>query len=341
MDESKDWTTSTAKRARRKSKKDEDEEDEDYVDEPSPVYLEEEAVAAVMSTLLKSKEKWVVSKLIQRIQVNESPGVQRKVMRMHGYQILGTVLLDWKDDRIIVKMVLEILLKWPRLTKNKISSSSIEATVRTLGENENEFIKSLSTQLLSEWNALEMAYRIPRGPKTLKPETSPDKPEHSVETPKEAAQNNLPHRSVNALHRPDTQQSPSNFRLSNRNVATQSTELLEIQRQEELRRQQRQAGPKTNLIQIIEAANKEVAEREAQRKAEEEKLRAEEEKLEEEEKLKRKQRKLEKVKEKKKKTEDHQHQHKRQKTEGDHHRSSSQNEGKLSFAVSSDTVFND
>ena len=340
MDESKDWTTSTAKRARRKSKKDENDEDEDYVDEPSPVFLEEEAVPAVMSTLLKSKEKWVVSKLIQRIQVNESPGVQRKVMRMHGYQILGTVLLDWKDDRIIVKMVLEILLKWPRLTKNKISSSSIEATVRTLGENENEFIKSLSTQLLSEWNVLEMAYRIPRGPKAPKPATSPEKPEHSVETPKEAAQNNVPHRSVNALHRPDTQQSPSTFRSANRNVTTQSAELLEIQRQEDLRRHQRQAGPKMNLIQIIEAANKEVAEREAQRKAEEEKLRAEEEKLEEEEKLKRKQRKQEKVKEKEK-SKDHRHQHKRQKTEGDHHRSSSQNEGKLSFAVSSDSVFND
>ena len=326
LDETKDWTRSTAQRARRKSRKDDDEDDDDYVDEPSQVFLEEEAVPAVMSTLLKSKEKWVVSKLIQRIQVNEAPGVQRKVMRMHGYQILGAVLLDWKDDRIIAKMVLEILLKWPRLTKNKISSSSIETTVRTLREHENESIKSLSVKLLAEWETLEMAYRIPRGPKALKPE-SPEKAEPAQDTPKDATQTQP--RSVNALHRPDAQPSPNAFRQSNRNSSSNAgaAAALELQRQEEMRRQQRQAGPKVDLMQIIEAANKEVAEREAQRKAEEARQRAEEEKQQEEERKKRKQEKREKDMSK----DDHHHKRKKTVDAGDH---SGQNEGKLSFAVS-------
>jgi len=48
---------------------------------------------------------------------------------------------------VVDPQILHILLKLPRVTKNKIDSSGIEVTVKELTENENARVKELSTSV--------------------------------------------------------------------------------------------------------------------------------------------------------------------------------------------------
>lgn len=67
-----------------------------------------------MSGLLQCKEKWLVSKLLKRIHMSEDPAVQRRVMKMHGYQILGSLLREWKAENdivILVSFLLQAIVK--------------------------------------------------------------------------------------------------------------------------------------------------------------------------------------------------------------------------------------
>lgn len=166
-----DWATVAPKR-KRKPKAGED--DEEYVSTLPTRAVKEEGVSKIMSSLLQCKEKWLVSKLLMRIHMSEDQGVQRRVMQMHGYQILGTLLRDWKNENDIIIIVLEILSRWPRMTRNKISSSKIENTVQELSKSEHEQIKNLASELVAAWQSLEMAYRIPRRERPVKVEKKVD-----------------------------------------------------------------------------------------------------------------------------------------------------------------------
>ncbi|ODQ54554.1 hypothetical protein SAICODRAFT_90338 [Saitoella complicata NRRL Y-17804] len=162
LEDEEDWETATAKKKKRRK----GETDEEYAAKLAPKAVTEKGVTKIMSTLMQSKEQWMVNKLLTRIRISEDPAVHRRVMRMHGYQILGTVLSDYKSDPAISTTILEVLLSWPRVTKNKISSSSIEDTVKELSGAEDEVVRGLAEKLLGEWSTLEMAYRIPRRAKT-------------------------------------------------------------------------------------------------------------------------------------------------------------------------------
>lgn len=52
-------------------------------------------------------------------------------------------------EDVIDAQILRILLKLPRVTKNKIDSSGIEVTVKELTENDNARVKELSTTVPS------------------------------------------------------------------------------------------------------------------------------------------------------------------------------------------------
>lgn len=162
------WDFSSAKKVRKKKK---GETDEEYYTSLQSDPVDENGVTKIMSALLQCKERWIINRLLLRIHSNNEPVIQRRVMKMHGYQILGSVLHDWKEDFDISNMILNILLKWPRITKNKISSSKIETTVQTLASHENEELKRMAQQLIKEWGNLSMAYRIPKKPKTQQVET--------------------------------------------------------------------------------------------------------------------------------------------------------------------------
>jgi len=159
IDDGDGWDTAVAKKPRKKKT---GENDEEYVNNVQPKGLDEEGVRKVMATLMQCKEKWIAVKLLSRIQRCDDDRVRNRVVQMHGYQILRTTLTTWKDDNNVVLQILDILYKFPRLTRNKISDSKIEATVATLVDSEHEDVAFESKRLIEDWSKLEVAYRIPR-----------------------------------------------------------------------------------------------------------------------------------------------------------------------------------
>lgn len=159
IDDGDGWDTAVAKKPRKKKT---GEDDEEYVSNVQPRGLDEEGVRKVMATLMQCKEKWIVVKLLDRIQHCDDDRVRNRVVQMHGYQILRSTLTTWKDDNNIVLQILDILYKFPRLTRNKISDSKIEVAIQTLTTSEHEDVAFESKRLIEDWSKLEVAYRIPR-----------------------------------------------------------------------------------------------------------------------------------------------------------------------------------
>ena len=160
IDDGDSWDTAVARRPRKKKPT---EDDEEYVNSLQPFGLREEGVTKVMAALMQCKEKWITVKLLGRIQdAEDDDRVRHRVVRMHGYQILKTTLNTFLDDTNVVLQILDILYKLPRLTKNKISDSKIEATIQSLTNSDHHDVASESARLLAEWSKLETAYRIPR-----------------------------------------------------------------------------------------------------------------------------------------------------------------------------------
>ncbi|KAI1085651.1 histone-lysine N-methyltransferase [Whalleya microplaca] len=159
IDDGDGWDTAVAKKPRKKKV---GEDDEEYVNSVQARFLDEKGVTKVMATLMQCKEKWIAVKLLERIQNCEDDRVRNRVVQMHGYQILKTTLNTFIEDHNVVLQILDILYKFPRLTKNKISDSNIESTVQPLTKSEHEDVAAEAARLLDEWSKLEVAYRIPR-----------------------------------------------------------------------------------------------------------------------------------------------------------------------------------
>lgn len=159
IDDPDSWDTAVAKRPRKKKL---EEDDEEYVDSMQPKSLYEEDVTKVMAALMQCKEKWIAVKLLSRIQRCDDERVRNRVVKMHGYQILNSQLSAWKDDFNVVLQILDILDKFPRLTRNKIIDSKIEATIQPLTECGDERVEKKAAALLEAWSTLEVGYRIPR-----------------------------------------------------------------------------------------------------------------------------------------------------------------------------------
>ncbi|KAK2605113.1 hypothetical protein N8I77_007984 [Diaporthe amygdali] len=159
IDDGDSWDTTVAKKPRKKKPT---EDEEEYVNSVQLRGLDESGVTKVMAALMQCKEKWIAVKLLQRIQNADDDRVRNRVVQMHGYQILKTTLNAFRDDNNIVLQILDILYKFPRLTRNKIADSNIEAVVESLTPSEHEEVAAESKRLLEEWSKLETAYRIPR-----------------------------------------------------------------------------------------------------------------------------------------------------------------------------------
>lgn len=159
IDDGDGWDTTVAKKPRRKRP---EEDDEEYVESISARSLDEDDSRKVMAALLQCKEKWIAVKLLERIQLSNDDRVLRSVMRMHAYQILRTTLNTFIEDDNVVLQVLDILDKFPRMTRNKIQDSKIETTIQGLTTSNHDEVASKSKKLLEEWSKLEMAYRIRR-----------------------------------------------------------------------------------------------------------------------------------------------------------------------------------
>lgn len=117
-----------------------------------------------MRILMQLQESpWIIRLMLMRVLANEDQTLQSGILNMHGYQIMGTVLNRWTSSPEILNSGLQVLQKWPKVTKNKISSSQIESVVTDIkNENINPEVTKLASDLLEEWSGLSMGYRIPR-----------------------------------------------------------------------------------------------------------------------------------------------------------------------------------
>lgn len=226
IDDGDAWDTAVAKKPRKKKP---EEDDEEYVNSVQARSLDDDDARKVMATLMQCKEKWIAVKLLQRIQQCEDERVIHSVMRMHAYQILKTTLNTFIDDHNVVLQALDILDKFPRLTRNKIEGSKIEATIGVLTQSEHEEVSAKSKKLLDEWSKLELGYRI--GKRKFDPNTSatnsfqerrnmdreedvtakstPD-PLQNVEIPK-GPRSNIPQRNTHFFNGPPRQRRHQNF----------------------------------------------------------------------------------------------------------------------------------
>lgn len=159
IDDADGWDTAVTKKPRKKRP---DEDDEEYVNSIQPRNLDEDDARKVMAALMQCKEKWIAVKLLERIQRCDEERAIHCVIRMHAYQILRTTLNTFSQDHNVVLQVLDILDKLPRLTRNKIQDSNIEAVIEGLAGSEHEDVASKSKKMLDDWSKLELAYRIRR-----------------------------------------------------------------------------------------------------------------------------------------------------------------------------------
>ncbi|PLW20506.1 hypothetical protein PCASD_15566 [Puccinia coronata f. sp. avenae] len=138
--------------------------DVDYMPEMKPIKLTD--VPKVASGLRQStSNRRILSKLLRRIMITTDQSVQKQLMRLHGFSIMSMILNEYLEDQEIVKTTLEILLKWPLITKNKILSTSLEETVMKLSDSPSEVVQTLAAELIKMWVALEVSYRIPKDKK--------------------------------------------------------------------------------------------------------------------------------------------------------------------------------
>lgn len=160
IDSGDGWDTTVAV-VKKPRKKRAGEDDEEYVNSIQARGLDERGVQKVMASLMQCKEKWIAVKLLERIQ-NCDERLLPYVVRMHGYEFLKTTLNTFKEDHNVVLQILDILNRFPRLTRNKIVDSKIESAIEPLTESEHEDVAADSKKLLDTWSKLEVGYRIPR-----------------------------------------------------------------------------------------------------------------------------------------------------------------------------------
>lgn len=169
-----DWDIAVPKRTRKKRA---GEDDEDYVDRQAHRSLDERGVRSVMPTLMQSREKWIVVRLLARIQACDDERIRNSVVRLRGYQTMSSTLQIWREDVNVVLQVLDILDQFPRLTRNKITDSKIESTIEGLLGSEDERVQHRCRALLDDWGTLELAYRIPRKKRDPNDAAASDRPD--------------------------------------------------------------------------------------------------------------------------------------------------------------------
>jgi len=159
IDDEDGWDTTVTKKPRKKRP---DEDDEEYVNSVQAKSLSIDGARKLMAALMQCKEKWIAVKLLERIQRCQDERVLNEVLRMHAYQIMKTTLNNFHEDDNVILQVLDVLDRFPRLTKNKIADSSIEVTIDVLAKSENVEVADNARKLLDDWAKLNVGFRIKR-----------------------------------------------------------------------------------------------------------------------------------------------------------------------------------
>lgn len=137
---------------------------EDFVKSLEVEGLNEHDVNKAMAALMKAEDRNIIAKIIDRVYLTEDAKLNSIIVRLHGYKTLSQVLKDHSSDEDdLTEKVLQILKRWPSMTRNKIELSQIEDVVKKIvADTLNDEIRETGSELLADWSKLEMAYRIPK-----------------------------------------------------------------------------------------------------------------------------------------------------------------------------------
>ncbi|KZT58153.1 SET domain-containing protein [Calocera cornea HHB12733] len=139
--------------------------DEDYMPVLRPV--DESEVPKIVAALRQATHRRIVYKLLTRIRMTDDDEVKRRLMRMHGYNIMAGILDEFGKDEEVIVLALENMSVWPLQARNKIEDAHLEEPVAKFTESDNQMLRSLASELVSRWSALPSTYRIPK--RVLKP----------------------------------------------------------------------------------------------------------------------------------------------------------------------------
>ncbi|CED85387.1 histone-lysine n-methyltransferase [Phaffia rhodozyma] len=135
--------------------------DEDFMPVLRPISTPEvpKVVAAVRQS---TANRSVLCKLLSRIKMTDDQVVQRQLLRMHGFNLMNTLLKEFPEDKEVVKLTLESMSAWPLLNRNKVEDSKIEEPVNAMivRFSDDEEFTSIAKKLLEGWSSLPVGYRI-------------------------------------------------------------------------------------------------------------------------------------------------------------------------------------
>lgn len=128
-----------------------------------PILLEE-APKVISAVRQAASTKRILTKLLTRMLLTDDAIVQSQLMRLRGFSLMAMILDEHKDEHIeVILPVFEVMTKWPLLSRNKLSNTTIEAMITNIIDTSpEEKVKEVGQQLITTWSALEVAYRIPR-----------------------------------------------------------------------------------------------------------------------------------------------------------------------------------
>lgn len=134
--------------------------DEDYLPTLKP--LVEKDVPKVVQALRQTQSRKVLVKLLMRVKLTEDQSPLRQLMRLRGFSVMTNILEDYSSDVEVSTLAIECMTTWPLIQRNKVEDSKINVPVQACAQSENQALAELAQKLLTQWEALEYAYRIPK-----------------------------------------------------------------------------------------------------------------------------------------------------------------------------------
>ncbi|KAK7688537.1 hypothetical protein QCA50_008075 [Cerrena zonata] len=168
--------------------------DEDYLPTLKP--LMEKDAPKLVQAMRQTQSRKVLFKLLTRIKLTEDPLPLRQLMRLRGFSVIKNILDDNMDDMDILTVSLECMMNWPLIQRNKVEDSKITEPVQKCAESENELLSNLAKELISRWDKLEYAYRIPKRMKEDGGQETPPDPTVVLYRDEEDARPNKRRRSI-------------------------------------------------------------------------------------------------------------------------------------------------
>ncbi|KAI0651187.1 hypothetical protein C8Q79DRAFT_932041 [Trametes meyenii] len=134
--------------------------DEDFIPDLKPLVLKD--VPKVVQAMRQTQSRKVLVKLLMRIKLTEDLAALRQIMRLRGFSVMTNILEDYNTDVEIQTLAMECMGTWPLIQRNKVEDSKVNIPVKLCAESDNVTVAELARKLLSQWENLEYAYRIPK-----------------------------------------------------------------------------------------------------------------------------------------------------------------------------------